>query len=178
MSPLFPANSPYILAVGGITWKDNDPTKPSAWSLHEGCTGGGFSDEFAAPPFQAEAVAAYLQKAATTPGMAPPAQYRLRAVYTLCVDISESFTLPLSLDLYLPPSYLVLTCCNNLLSRYNRTGRAYPDVSAFMDGVPLCFNGRCDPSTCSVSETNSKQGDQPRFKSSETDETSLCNMLL
>ena len=25
-------------------------------------------------------------------------------------------------------------------------GRAYPDLAAMMDGVPLCFNGRCNPS--------------------------------
>ena len=90
MSPLFPAHSPYILAVrgrlapptgwllslcnfgegavdlwlfvlpsahahpallprgselplggsqvGGVSWVDDDPTKPTAWSQHEGCT--------------------------------------------------------------------------------------------------------------------------------------------
>jgi tripeptidyl-peptidase-1 len=32
--------------------------------------------------------------------------------------------------------------------QYNHTGRAYPDVSAFMDGVPLCFDGRCEKSIC------------------------------
>ena len=105
MSPLFPANSPYILAVGGITWKDNDPTQPSAWSVHEGCTGGGFSNEFAAPTFMADTVTGYLTDTAAAPGMAPASQY-------------------------------------------NATGRAYPDVSAFMDGVPLCFNGQCAKSIC------------------------------
>jgi tripeptidyl-peptidase-1 len=105
MSPLFPANSPYILAVGGITWKDNDPTQPAAWTVHEGCTGGGFSNEFSAPAFMAEAVAGYIKGAATIPGMAPASQY-------------------------------------------NASGRAYPDVAAFMDGVPLCFNGQCSRSIC------------------------------
>ncbi len=105
MNPLFPANSPYILAVGGITWKNNDPKQPSAWALHEGCTGGGFSNEFAAPPFQAKAAENYLKMAAADPGMAPPSQF-------------------------------------------NASGRPYPDVSAFMDGVPLCFDGRCADSIC------------------------------
>jgi len=52
-------------------------------------TGGGFSNEFAAPPYMAEAVSTYLERAAATPGLAPPEQY-------------------------------------------NRSGRAYPDVAAFM----------------------------------------------
>ena len=62
----------------------------------QGCTGGGFSTEFPAPPYQAATVAGYFARAAGAPGLAPPSQY-------------------------------------------NRSGRAYPDVAAFMDGVPLCF---------------------------------------
>ena len=29
---------------------------------------------------------------------------------------------------------------------YNASNRAYPDVSAFMDGIPLCTNGHCSAS--------------------------------
>ena len=103
MSPLFPANSPYILAVGGVTWANDDPSRPEAWACQpgaEGGSGGGFSDVFAAPAFQADVVDSYLSKTSGLPG-SPPA------------------------------------------SSYNRSGRAYPDVATFMDGVPLCFGGKC-----------------------------------
>ena len=103
-SPLFPANSPYIVAVGGLTWENNNPDDVVAWSCvpgSEGGTGGGFSNVWAAPPFQKTLVDAYFAQAENAPGFAVG---------------------------------------------YNRTGRAYPDISAFMDGVPLCFNGQCHDS--------------------------------
>ena len=103
MSPLFPASSPYILAVGGVTWTDDDPSKPTAWTAHEGCTGGGFSDAWPAPPFMAETVSQYFAHAGAA--LPPPAQY-------------------------------------------SASGRAYPDLAAFMDGVPLCFDGTCHASIC------------------------------
>ena len=114
MSPLFPANSPYVVAVGGLTWGNDKPANVEAWSCvpgSEGGSGGGFSNVWPAKPFMKAAVDKYIAKTASIPGIASAASY-------------------------------------------NQSGRAYPDISAFMDGVPLCFNGRCDPSTCSVSETN------------------------
>ena len=103
-SPLFPANSPYIVAVGGLTWHNNNSEDVLAWSCvpgSEGGSGGGFSDVWPAPPYQANLVDNYFQATSRVPGFA---------------------------------------------QGYNRTGRAYPDLSAFMDGVPLCFNGVCHPS--------------------------------
>ena len=35
MSPLFPANSPYIVAVGGLAWPAGDASNPVAWSCKE-----------------------------------------------------------------------------------------------------------------------------------------------
>merc|ERR1712039_27735 len=53
--PDFPAGSPYITAVGGTDFEGTDIGDETAWSG----SGGGFSDTFAAPAYQAEAVAAY-----------------------------------------------------------------------------------------------------------------------
>jgi tripeptidyl-peptidase-1 len=105
MSPLFPASSPYILAVGGISWVNDNPADPVAWNQHEGSTGGGFSDVWAMPPFQKTTVAGYFSKVNGQPGV--------------------------------PPTH-----------QYNGSNRAYPDVAAFMDGVPLCVDGRCTDSIC------------------------------
>lgn len=105
MSPLFPASSPYILAVGGITWVNDDPASPVAWNQHEGSTGGGFSDVWPMPQFQKSTVAEYFQRVSGQPGVPPKDQYV-------------------------------------------GTNRAYPDVAAFMDGVPLCIDGRCEDSIC------------------------------
>jgi tripeptidyl-peptidase-1 len=105
MSPLFPANSPYIVAVGGISWQDDDPSRPIAWSLHEGSTGGGFSDEWPMPAYQKRSVERYFAEVDGEPGVPPQAQY-------------------------------------------NRSNRAYPDLAAFMDGVPLFIGGRLNPSIC------------------------------
>lgn len=58
-SPLFPANSPYIVAVGGLTWEHDNPASVQAWSCvpgSEGGTGGGFSNLWAAPSFMKSAV--------------------------------------------------------------------------------------------------------------------------
>ena len=32
--------------------------------------------------------------------------------------------------------------------QFNASGRAYPDLAAFMDGVPLCFDHECHDSIC------------------------------
>lgn len=53
--PDFPAASPYITAVGGTDFLGEDIGDEQAWSG----SGGGFSDEFPAPGYQKEAVAAY-----------------------------------------------------------------------------------------------------------------------
>jgi tripeptidyl-peptidase-1 len=66
--PDFPGGSPYITAVGGtdfVTYAIGDET---AWSAG----GGGFSDTFARPSWQEEAVSAYLNSSTAD---LPPASY-------------------------------------------------------------------------------------------------------
>lgn len=59
--PDFPAGSPYITAVGGTNFQTQSVIgAESAWD----CGGGGFSDEFTQPSWQAEAVNGYLASAA------------------------------------------------------------------------------------------------------------------
>jgi tripeptidyl-peptidase-1 len=53
--PDFPAASPYITAVGGTNFEGDDIGDESAWNNG----GGGFSDTFDIPAYQAAAVAAY-----------------------------------------------------------------------------------------------------------------------
>jgi len=78
--PVFPTGSPYIVSVGGTSWKNGDGSDPVSWHG----TGGGFAWQFPQPDHQASAVAAYLN---STQGL--PAA-----------------------------------------SSFNRTGRAFPDISA------------------------------------------------
>lgn len=67
--PDFPAASPYVTAVGGTDLLEKSVIgAEKAWS--DG--GGGFSDEFAMPDYQKEAVTTYLQKLEAA-GEAPPA---------------------------------------------------------------------------------------------------------
>lgn len=67
--PDFPAASPYITAVGGTDFATKSTIgEESAWS----CGGGGFSDTFAMPDWQADAVSSYLTKAAAQ-GVLPDA---------------------------------------------------------------------------------------------------------
>jgi tripeptidyl-peptidase-1 len=67
--PDFPAASPYVTAVGGTDLaKKSVIGAEKAWS--DG--GGGFSDEFAAPDYQKDAVSAYLSKLEAA-GESPPA---------------------------------------------------------------------------------------------------------
>eukprot|EP01136_Pigoraptor_vietnamica_P018708 Opistho-1_new@5511 len=87
--PNWPASSPYITSVGGTTIPLLS-NKESAWSSG----GGGFSNVFEQPAFQADAVAAYLAS-----GVAPDAKF------------------------------------------FNKTGRAYPDISAFATGFQIVYNG-------------------------------------
>ena len=57
--PDFPAASPYITAVGGTDFVTKSVVgDEKAWVAG----GGGFSDDFAIPAYQAEAVAAYLSQ--------------------------------------------------------------------------------------------------------------------
>jgi tripeptidyl-peptidase-1 len=53
--PDFPAGSPYITSVGGTDFAGSSIGDETAWSD----SGGGFSDNFAIPDFQKQAVAAY-----------------------------------------------------------------------------------------------------------------------
>lgn len=58
--PDFPAASPYVTAVGGTNFATKSAIgEESAWS----CGGGGFSDTFGQPSWQADVVSAYLSKA-------------------------------------------------------------------------------------------------------------------
>ena len=69
--PDFPAASPYVTAVGGTDFlTKNVVGEETAWP--DG--GGGFSDTFAIPSYQADAVAAY-KKTAAAAGNLPPAAY-------------------------------------------------------------------------------------------------------
>lgn len=62
--PDFPAGSPYITAVGGTNFQQKGVIgNETAWN----CGGGGFSDEFAQPSWQADAVNGYLDSCSTLP---------------------------------------------------------------------------------------------------------------
>ena len=63
MFPIFPSPSPYMVSVGGSTWKDGDPNQPVMW---EG-SGGGFSWQFGRPGHQEAAVSGYLRNTAGLP---------------------------------------------------------------------------------------------------------------
>ena len=61
-NPDFPASSPYVTSVGGTNFQTEGVIgAESAWS----CGGGGFSNTFARPSWQDDAVASYLAKAAS-----------------------------------------------------------------------------------------------------------------
>jgi len=67
--PDFPAGSPYVTAVGGTDFAQKSVIgEESAWS----CGGGGFSDQFEMPSWQADAVAAYFAEASAA-GVLPDA---------------------------------------------------------------------------------------------------------
>jgi len=82
-SPDFPADSPWVTAVGGTTL--GDAGKTPTGEVADNISGGGFSDYWPMPAYQSDAVQSYLTNAA---GLLPDD------------------------------------------SRYNRKGRAYPDVAA------------------------------------------------
>lgn len=65
--PQFPASSPYVTSVGG-TYLDPSSQQEIAVSF----SGGGFSDRFAAPSYQQQAIAEYLK---TQSSSLPPPQY-------------------------------------------------------------------------------------------------------
>jgi tripeptidyl-peptidase-1 len=63
-NPDFPASSPYVTAVGGTDFATKSTIgEESAWS----CGGGGFSNTFARPSWQASAVSGYLSSAKGLP---------------------------------------------------------------------------------------------------------------
>jgi subtilase family serine protease len=53
--PTFPAESPYVVAVGGTQWSVS-PQQPIAWTA----SGSGFSWRYAVPSYQSDVVSAYL----------------------------------------------------------------------------------------------------------------------
>ena len=65
--PDFPATSPYQTAVGGTDFVTRDIGDETAWSR----TGGGFSDVFSVPRYQAAAVAAFMNTSRAR-GLLPP----------------------------------------------------------------------------------------------------------
>lgn len=69
-NPDFPAGSPYITAVGGTNFQTKSEIgTESAWD----CGGGGFSNEFDTPSWQADAVSAYFATASAA-GVLPDAK--------------------------------------------------------------------------------------------------------
>eukprot|EP00349_Pseudokeronopsis_sp_Brazil_P002941 CAMPEP_0202970916 /NCGR_PEP_ID=MMETSP1396-20130829/21755_1 /ASSEMBLY_ACC=CAM_ASM_000872 /TAXON_ID= /ORGANISM="Pseudokeronopsis sp., Strain Brazil" /LENGTH=535 /DNA_ID=CAMNT_0049699783 /DNA_START=129 /DNA_END=1736 /DNA_ORIENTATION=+ len=69
--PDFPAASPYITAVGGTNFVTKSTIGPeAAWS----CGGGGFSNTFSIPSYQASYVQSYLTNAAAQ-GVLPDSKY-------------------------------------------------------------------------------------------------------
>jgi len=89
--PNFPASSPFVTAVGGTELTGSNSKTEVGVSF----SGGGFSDTFAQPSYQAAAVAAYLAS-----GVKLPAQ-----------------------------------------SFWNKTSRAYPDISAFATNFEIVVHG-------------------------------------
>uniref|UniRef100_A0A1A7XPN0 Tripeptidyl-peptidase 1 n=1 Tax=Iconisemion striatum TaxID=60296 RepID=A0A1A7XPN0_9TELE len=67
--PSFPASSPYVTTVGGTSFKN--PFKVS-YEVTDYISGGGFSNVFQMPDYQASAVEAYLKTATST---LPPESY-------------------------------------------------------------------------------------------------------
>uniref|UniRef100_A0A1A8H2D3 Tripeptidyl-peptidase 1 n=1 Tax=Nothobranchius korthausae TaxID=1143690 RepID=A0A1A8H2D3_9TELE len=67
--PSFPASSPYVTTVGGTSFKN--PFKVS-YEVTDYISGGGFSNVFEMPDYQASAVQAYLKTGASA---LPPASY-------------------------------------------------------------------------------------------------------
>jgi len=71
-NPDFPAASPYVTAVGGTDFAVKSTVgAETAWS----CGGGGFSNEFAQPSWQASAVQSYLAKASAAKVLPSSALY-------------------------------------------------------------------------------------------------------
>lgn len=70
--PVFPADSPYVTAVGGT---DNLGSSQTAWVA----SGGGFSLDSLMPSWQQATVNAYLSKAASDPKFPPPAAFNSTA---------------------------------------------------------------------------------------------------
>jgi len=66
--PTYPSSSPYVVAVGGEQWADDNSTKPIAWQS----SGGGFSWQLPQPAHQQKAVSNYL---ATAPDLPSPQSY-------------------------------------------------------------------------------------------------------
>jgi len=92
--PTFPAESSWVVGVGGTDWTDG-PTRPVAWIA----SGGGFSWRFPMPAYQSSVVNAYLQSQGGKSGF--------------------------------PSS-----------GSFNSTMRAYPDVAALANNVPIIMQGQ------------------------------------
>ncbi|CAJ2505810.1 Uu.00g132040.m01.CDS01 [Anthostomella pinea] len=118
-SPDFASSCPYILSVGSTEWdRYSNATTPQPWEkLNEVATarfpsGGGFSNVFAQPEYQKDAVNSYLDTVGST----------------------LPFT---SYDQFVPNGEF----SNITDGKYNGLGRAYPDVGAVGDRQVVYANG-------------------------------------
>ncbi|KAI0482591.1 subtilisin-like protein [Xylariaceae sp. FL0804] len=119
-SPDYAASCPYVLAVGSTEWDrySNRTAERPYEKLHEVATarfpsGGGFSNVFARPAYQSRAVQAYLD---SPTGRALPFGSYAQFV------VDGNFA-------------------NVTAGKYNRLGRAYPDVAAVGDRQVVLGNG-------------------------------------
>ncbi|KAI1335592.1 subtilisin-like protein [Xylariaceae sp. FL0016] len=118
-SPDYASTCPYVLAVGSTEWdRFSNASAPQPWEkLNEVATarfpsGGGFSNVFAQPDYQADAVSAYLENVAPTLGFDSYAQFVQDGDFS-----------------------------NVTSGKYNSLGRAYPDVGAVGDRQVVYANG-------------------------------------
>ncbi|KAK0128037.1 hypothetical protein ONS95_000023 [Cadophora gregata] len=129
-NPTWPGTCPYVTSVGGTKVypgsKVTDPNPESAVYDPAGhpysvnfSSGGGFSNIYPIPKYQASAVATFFQK------HNPPYKY----YSALSPDTSNIFTLP---D--------IAALAGNTGGIYNRIGRGIPDVAANGDNIAV-YNG-------------------------------------
>jgi tripeptidyl-peptidase-1 len=92
--PDFPAGSPYITAVGGTDFTNNSPSLDSYTEKCSTDGGGGFSNTFAQPDYQTDAVNGYIAAAGAAGNL--PAQSYWNATGRAYPDISAEFGLVVS----------------------------------------------------------------------------------
>lgn len=113
--PTFPSASPYCLAVGGTQYGSGGPSAPDYWPAG----GAGFAWQFARPSYQDSAVKSYLA-AGTEPSTAGS------------VGVSANSNV----------LQRMLSKQRQGPAQFNAKGRAYPDLSAVANNVPIVNGGR------------------------------------